>query len=340
MNFNITINTDDNYIQHAMAMLCSVFENNKKHTINVHVLMSSLSETNIAHLSSLSKRYNNNCFFYKVDETRLEHVQFRNKRPLSKAAYYRLLLASTLSHLDKVLYLDCDMIVLSDISELFTINLDDYPLAACIDNFPYTNQHRLQLNMDVDERTFCSGIMLVNLHFWRFHDSEKQLLEYANIYRKEVHLHDQDILNFVFKGQWFQIPPKWNRTACSRHQRRLEAFKSFDYMEYTYSPKIIHYASPGIKPWYAGPSPYKSIYAKYLNMSDYTPIKYENHGFKIYINCVIAYITSIVSSYIWPYVPNLIKLLIRDIYSLVYITYILIFKKGKGLKEYLLLKDL
>lgn len=339
MVYNIAINTDDNYIQHAMAMLCSVFENNK-YPIDVHVLVSRLSDKNIAQLSNLSKRYNNNCFFYTVDETNLQNVQFRTKRPLSKAAYYRLLLSTTLKDINKVLYLDCDMIVLSDISELFSLNIDNYPLAACIDNFPYSNQHRMQLNMDVAERTFCSGIMMVNLDYWRRNNSEKYLLDYANTFRQEVHLHDQDVLNYVFKGKWLQIPPKWNRTACSRRHRYLETFKDFDYIEYSYFPKIIHYASPGIKPWYIGPSPHKKQYVKYLNKSGFAPIRYERHGFSTLVNCTSAYFSMLISSYLWPYIPNLIKIIIKDIYSLVHIIYLLIFKKGTGVKEYLLLKDI
>lgn len=84
------------------------------------------------------------------------------------AAYYRLLLSSVLpQNLDKVLYLDCDMIVMRDIQEIFKIEIDNYALAATIDKFPYTEKHRLQLHMEVGERTFCSGIMLVNLKYWR-----------------------------------------------------------------------------------------------------------------------------------------------------------------------------
>lgn len=340
MRIDVTLNTDNNYVQHCMAMLCSLFENNRNHDIYIHILSNNLSQINVNFIKTLSSKYNNHSIFYEVDESLLEGVQFRNNRPLTKAAYYRLLLSSIIdSKIQKVLYLDCDMIVLGDVSELFELNLDNYALAASIDNFPYTYQHRLQLNMDINDRTFCSGMMLVNLDYWRKNNSESKLLSYAKKYRKEVHLHDQDVLNYVFKGVWFQIPPKWNRTAFSRRHVKMETLKSFDYYEYTYEPKIIHYASVGIKPWYDGPSPKKKVYSKYLIKSGYTPIIYENKGVKYKFKGICAVCSMWVAMYIWPYIPNLLKLIIKDIYFIYKVLTIILFKKCNGLNRYLLMNS-
>lgn len=165
--YNITCNTDDNYAQHCNAMLCSLFENNKDEEITVHVLCGNLSETNRQLIKDLSVRYQQQVLFHAVDESVLDGVQFRSKRPLTKAAYYRLLLSSILRDVDKVLYLDCDMIVLGKIKELFDIELDNYALAAVLDPMPYNNQHQMQLHLSTETHTFCSGIMLVNLEYWR-----------------------------------------------------------------------------------------------------------------------------------------------------------------------------
>ncbi len=274
MNFDVAINVDDNYIQHCMAMLCSLYENNSAHTISLHVLTKSLTETNKKLMDDLSSRYNNKCFFYVVDESPLEGVQFRSERPLSKAAYYRLLLGSVLpKEMEKVLYLDCDIIVLRDVSEIFQLELDDYALAASLDTFPYTQQHRLQLSMEAGERTFCSGVMLVNLKYWRDYNCEPKLLEYAKRHRKEVYLHDQDVLNYLFKKHWFLLPPKWNRDAYVHMCQEYSGYKSFDYKEYRESPMLLHYASVGIKPWYDAYTPFKAEYMKYLKFSGFQPVK-------------------------------------------------------------------
>lgn len=285
MKLNVTINTDDKYIQHAMVMLCSLFENNKKHSITVHVLQKCLSKKSHSMLVDLTKKYENIIYFYDVDETPLQGVQFRSNRPLSMAAYYRLLLSSVLPNsIDSVLYLDCDMIVVSDISSIFNIEMDKYPLAASLDNSPYTSHHREQLQLEVGEKTFCSGLMMVNLKYWRDNNCEIGLLEYAKRHRDIVYLHDQDVLNYYFKKKWFALPPKWNRNAYDLKVPNYPGYKKFDFYEYLYSPKIIHFADSFLKPWNKGFSDYKYLYKKYLKLSgfenpNFTEIKI---GKKIY----------------------------------------------------------
>lgn len=277
MTFNIVINTDGKYLQHAMAMLCSLYENNREHCITVHVLHKNLTDFAKKYLVELSDRYDNRVEFHLVDDKVLEGVQFRKKRPLSLAAYYRLLLSSLLpKDLDKVLYLDCDMIVVRDIQEIFKIEIDNYALAATLDSFPYTEKHRLQLHMEVGERTFCSGIMLVNLKYWRKHNVEPRLIEYAKRHREEVYLHDQDVLNYYFKKKWFLLPPKWNHTAGNLRIAFRPEYKNFDYIAFAKEPMIYHYASVGIKPWYNAPTPDKNLYVKYLRKSGFPTMKYEN----------------------------------------------------------------
>ncbi len=314
MNFDVTINTDDNYIQHAMAMLDSLYENNRDHSITVHVLQKNLSEQSKEFLNVLSKRYDNKVLFYDVDESKLEGVQFRKNRPLSMAAYYRLLLSSVLpKEIDRVLYLDCDMIVLKDVSEVFSIELDDYALAASLDHFPYDHQHRLQLHMDVGERTFCSGVMLVNLKYWRLHNVEDGLLEYAKRHRKTVYLHDQDVLNYFFKKKWFLLPPKWNRVACDVNTVKCNDYKAFDYYEYRYDPMIIHYADLGIKPWLNFATPNRKYYLKYLKNSTFEPVSFQRGSFALRLKAYKAIVTNFWGLVFSPYVPQIFKIVTNDI---------------------------
>lgn len=314
MNFDITINTDDNYIQHAMAMLSSLYENNKGHSITVHVLQRALSSQSKQYIESLSERYNNKVVFYTVDESKLQGVQFRKNRPLSMAAYYRLLLGSVLPmDVDKVLYLDCDMIVLRDVSEVFSLELDDYALAASLDQFPYDQQHRLQLHMEVGERTFCSGVMLVNLKYWRDHNAEQGLLEYAKRHREKVYLHDQDVLNYYFKKKWFLLPPKWNRIACDVNTVKCADYKPFDYYEYRYSPMLIHYADLGIKPWFNFASPNRKYYLKYLKNSGYEPICFQRGTLSLRLRAYKAIVVNFLGLRVSPFIPQIFMGLLGDL---------------------------
>lgn len=293
MKMDIGINIDDNYTQHAMAMLCSLCENNKSHTITLHILQKNLSNQSKLRIKELMMRYDNEVFFYEVDESLLKGVQFRKKNPLSMAAYYRLLLAEILPQaIERLLYLDVDLLILKDISWIFSLEIEEYALAATLDMFPYSNQHRMQLHMQADQKTFCSGVMLVNLRYWRDNNVTKGLLEYAKRHREVVFLHDQDVLNYYFKGKWFLLPPKWNRNAFFNRALRCQGYRAFDYKEYTLDPVILHYAAAGMKPWNNTFIPLKKYYKMYLNLSGYEDIVYSDVSFskkisslKISIKC-------------------------------------------------------
>lgn len=321
MVYNITCNTDDNYIQHCMAMLCSLFENNKEKHFHVYILTSSLSPENIESLNNLFGKYKQDFFFPKINESLLDGVQFRKNRPLSKAAYYRLLLSSVLD-VDKVLYLDCDMIILGDINELYNVDLTNYSLAACIDPMPFNNEHRMQLNLSVGTKTFCSGIMLLNLKYWRDNNSEPLLLSFAKRKREPVYLHDQDVLNYIFQNSWFVLPPKWNRTPMAKGIYDIR-YKYFDYYENYNNPMVYHYCS-GVKPWDNVFSLKRKYYVKYLNLSGYSKIKFNKVTFKkrlnVYYQCGIVYYLN----NILPYMPNIIVLILNDLTKILRLFFLLL----------------
>lgn len=295
--FNVTCNTDDNYVQHCAAMLCSLFENNKKHTFNVHLLIETLSESSRIKLNDIAHSYGNIITYHKVDSSHLRGVKFRKNRPLTMAAYYRMLLPSILNGIDLVLYLDCDMIIMDDISELFELNLNNYALAASGDEFPYTDLHRRQLEMPVGTRTFCSGMMVINLSYWRYVNAEERLIEYAKRDREVVYLHDQDALNYVFKNQWYLLPPKWNHVAGSFYPTVInDLLKAYDVFEYIFKPKIMHYAGE-IKPWYNVLCPDGKFYKYYLQKSNFVGFSFTDFPKKMSFIFIIKYLINRIGYY-------------------------------------------
>lgn len=322
MKYNVVINTDDNYLQHAMAMLCSLFDTNSNHQFIIHVLTHHLSEENIQSIKGLSERYRNTAIIYNVDEKPLDGVQFRKKRPLTKAAYYRLLLSSIISQdINKILYLDCDMIILDDISPLFSLDLSNYALAATADHMPVNDQHRQQLNMEFDERTFCSGIMVVNLEYWRKNNAEELLLKYAKQPRDVVYLHDQDVLNYVFKKQWFRLPPKWNRIVFNLVPggNRL-GYKRNDLVEYLDHPAVVHYANI-VKPWYNIWMPMRNYYRYFLKKSGCKHVVFEKIGFMKRVQLEFIIFRYIYRYYILPFMPKIIYILCSDLFNLLELLY-------------------
>ena len=329
MIYHVTCNTDDNYAQHCCAMLCSLFENNKELEFHIHILTHSLTDDNKAQIGALCRRYYSSYTIYEVDESHLDGVKFRKKRPLTKAAYYRVLLPEVLDEdIDTILYLDCDIVVLDDISDIFEIDLKNYALAACIDASPYNTLHRNQLNLSMIDYAFCSGLMLINLKYWREHNAVEKLLEYSKRNRKEVFLHDQDSLNYVFKNQWFVLPPKWNRGVMSFFQIH-PGEKLYDFEEYDTAPKLIHYASNIAKPWYDVSFPERCFYLKYLKMSGFSPVYFEKQSFSQKVEVYRASAVYYINKYLRPFIPNFVEIMYKDLYDFLILLFFLLTNQSK-----------
>ena len=275
--YHIGCSTDDNYIHHCLVMLCSLLENNKDLNLFIHLMYENISHENELLIKQLVRRYNTPIEFHKINGDKLDGVKFREKRPLTKAAYYRLLLSSVLKDVDRILYLDVDMVVLKSIKPLFDLNLDNYALAAVEDVIPCSENHRMSLSISYADKYFCSALMLINLEYWRDNNCEEELLKFAKKDRI-VYCHDQDVLNFLFKRKWFELSPKWNKFNMVYFPKNK--FRSWmDLLEYENNPCVVHFSAynPLKKCLFIR---YEKEYMYYLKLSGYQFSAYNKGAFK------------------------------------------------------------
>lgn len=262
--FHVCCSTDENYVTACATMLVSLCETNRQSNWIAHVLTSSLSKESRDKLQkSLSMYENATLLFHEVEDTRLIGVQFKKNKPITVAAYYRILLSSIMSNdINRILYLDCDLMVLDNITDLYRIDLSHHAIAAVKDRLAITEEHRFQLNMPYDMAYFNSGVMMINLDYWRTHDCEKSLVDFAKK-KRTVFFHDQDALNYVFKGNWYMLSPQWNRLYPSIYPKcSFHSTKDIDAFEH---PKILHFGG-GMKPWNKiiwFPNKYHKLYYSY-----------------------------------------------------------------------------
>lgn len=318
---HITCSTDDYYVQHCMAMLCSLFENNIESKFHVHLLMDKLSQQSCDYLKQLCKRYKNEIFFYQIDGNSMEGIplselQFNGRPAYSIATYYRMLLPSIIpTEVNQILYLDCDIIVLGKVDELFSLNLKGYGLAAVSDCSPFDSYHRFKMGLGLNNTAFCAGMMMINLDYWRKNNSQTELMEYALRDWKAVYMQDQDALNYVFRDSWYQLPYKWGKTPLSVAPVD-ERQRWFDIEEYVFCPQIIHY-SAHVKPWLNVWFPERKFYWEYVALSGYPnpQIIHTTQDVKkrIYISLARYYI----NKYVRPFIPNIIEQLIKDCINIV-----------------------
>ena len=133
---------------------------------------------------------------------------------------------------DQALYLDCDIVVTRDLSEIFAADLGSYPLGAVRD---------LGGEVYFGEQIFNSGVLLINVNYWRENDIAGQLIEMTDNLHDKVTQDDQSILNMLFENRWMELPFAYN--CITLHT----TFSDYEPEKGLYPP-VIHYLTER-KPW-------------------------------------------------------------------------------------------
>lgn len=271
---NIVCATDENYVPYCGIMLTSVFENNQDREVNVYVLIDkALSDKAVSKLKKLEEKYNQKVNFCIVDKSFFENFPIKGigTEHLSIVTYYRIYAADLLpEYVDKVLYLDCDIIVNDSIGELFDIDWTNIAIAGVPDMCIEWQEFYDRLQYDKSLGYFNAGVVLMNLDYWRKHNIGQQCLDYlANNYDR-IENNDQDVLNYVMREKKRMLPIKYNYQTLFLDPYCYDTFSKQMQQDVLNekSPKIIHYAAK-LKPWmaYAYSFPFYSLWQRYKRLS-------------------------------------------------------------------------
>lgn len=184
------------------------------------------------------------------------------------AASFRLLLPSLLPEYDKVLYIDCDMIVRNDLAALyFDTDLGDNYMAAVFEaSLPFQHRHLQDIGCRPGTY-FNSGFLLMNLAKLRDDGMEAKFIEALKT--DYLEFPDQDVLNMLCKGKVLGLPPYYN----SIRTYFLPQYKEF-FLHY-YSEEEwgrvqehgnIHYT--GGKPWNGYTVAFEQWWRQYLALPE------------------------------------------------------------------------
>ncbi|WP_297299341.1 glycosyltransferase family 8 protein [uncultured Brachyspira sp.] len=230
MRMDICLSADDNYAKYMGTTIASILSNSKEdEEIYFHLLDGGITEESKNKLLSLKNIKNCNIIFYSVNS-----MNYKYDAP----HFFRLNVPSLIPNIDKLLYLDCDTIVLNSLKELFEIDINNYYALACEDVFlnciiSFKNMHGLS----ADDIYFNSGVLMINNKLWR--DDKLENIFYADYSKFGNTGHaDQDVLNRIIKGKVKIIDSKWNFLSHKKVYSKAPDILSVN---------IIHYA--GEKPW-------------------------------------------------------------------------------------------
>lgn len=245
---NLLVTLDARYLPPLKVMLTSLLHANPFSKVDLYLLHSSLSEEDLKELEALPE--GNRCRLYPIfmDDSRLEGAPISDRYP--REMYYRIFAARYLPrHLDRVLYLDPDMIILGSLHELYTLPLGNHLFAAASHVRSGVIQKFNELRLDMEDGPYInSGVMLMNLDLLRREQDVEAVYRYIEEHRKSLLLPDQDILSGLYASRILPLDPyRYNMTEKLFALRPdSDAWLNLDWVRR--HSVIIHYCGRN-KPW-------------------------------------------------------------------------------------------
>ena len=261
--------TDENYVRPTAVAIASLKANKASDSAyEIHIVCRSVAGEGVRLLRSLA----NDGFSIDiiedatlpVDESRVSLV-----RHVSPAAIFKFFIPELLPNLDRVIYLDSDILIQGDLAELWQTDIESAYAAVVKDNQTITGRDKHLKWLGFDHAAyFNSGVMLLNLARMRHDDMPQKLIDYR-IHGKNRFM-DQDALNMVFGECVKYVSIKYNCLnwlfiACTTAQLQ-EMFGAEDIastQEETCSRAVILHIGGSEKPWLCDMPYYTPLYRKY-----------------------------------------------------------------------------
>jgi len=256
----VVVVSDDHYLILLAALVRSIEAHlHKDTTMDLWVVEDDVSKANKDKLASSVDKSITTLHWKNVHEV----IPAGTKLPLDQSSwplniYMRLFIQNFIpADVEKVLYLDVDMIVLKDLSALFETDIRNYIIAAVTDSQVKTFDNSWggimnykELRLPGDAKYFNTGLLLINLPKWRENNTTAKILEVIHDNKKFANFPDQYGLNIVLTNKWVELDPLWNH------------FATVDNV----NPYIIHFIQrKPIYKTYSNSPVYRDRFYKYLN---------------------------------------------------------------------------
>jgi len=245
---NILVTLNAAYIPPLKVMLRSLFDNCSGN-LDIYIMHSDIKDAQIKMLSEYIGSYGHTLYPIRVSKDTFSGAPVHSY--YSKEMYYRLIAYAYLpEHVDRILYLDPDILVINPIESLYYIDMDGYYFAAAAHTKPvidYINKIRLKTDSN---RYYNSGVLLINAALLRKEMEVSRIYDYIREHAGELILPDQDVLNGLF---WSKIKPLdeclYNYDA-RRYRSYLISSKGRINMDFVvYNTVILHFCGKH-KPWH------------------------------------------------------------------------------------------
>lgn len=265
MNINIGYVVSDLYTHILSVSILSLLQNSgADDEFNIFVLNSDVSEESKRKIEMLKE----------VKDFRIEYINMKNSEfegiaeGISVVSNYRIKMASVLPKLDKILFLDSDMIIMDSMAELYNTDLGENYFAAVIDpGAELQRQYTIEDDDKFPNPRFNTGLMLVNLKKWREDDIERKIFDGLRWYSKKYACWpDQNVMQMVCKDKILTLNPSYNVSPILKQQNLYLVPGLWE--QSSKDPKIIHICGMP-KYWQKSRLLWEDIFWKYAKKTPY-----------------------------------------------------------------------
>jgi lipopolysaccharide biosynthesis glycosyltransferase len=241
---------DATYVPHPAEMLHSVLAHSPGRRVRVHLLHGpGLPRDGAAALAEMVRRDGGEIAFHEIPDAQVEGMP--TVPGITAAMWYRVHLTRLLGDVERVLYLDGDVVATDDLGPLWEKPLQGNWVAAVTNVFQLDHLHRAwALGIEPDEY-FNSGVLLLDLAAMRAEGVTEALVTHARGLGPDTMWPDQDTLNAVLGRRRLALHPRWNAMNALSFPWAAYAFAPQDLAQARARPGIRHFEGPSVnKPWH------------------------------------------------------------------------------------------
>ena len=294
MKINILYCSDNNYAPYLGISITSVLKSNQDvEKITFYVVNDNISEDNLNRLKQCFEGYGQSRELILIDGrawvdrlVEMDIFPYRGGQTTNLRLFFMEYIERDV---DRLLYLDCDTLVLESLQPLFETDMGDAAGAVVLDSLSGAEYKKI-VGFEAEDHYFNAGVVLFDVANWKKHECERRLSEYMRDPKYHLPNNDQDFLNILLKDCKTILSPKYNFQVTHRIYSNKAYYKIYSKVGYYKSeeidaarstPVILHaYRFLGQFPWHKNAlHPWRSLWWEYVKNSNWSDlVPRENKG--------------------------------------------------------------
>lgn len=282
-HLHVALASDKNYAEFVAVVLVSLFDTNKwQEFTTIHLLSNGIDETTIEKLRQHIPDNRGELRVYDVRSLK-EDLGIEVPPTIAITAYARLFLPNLIDcDVERVLYLDCDVVVKESVRDFYCTPFDGKWVAGVLDtlNGAYT---KTSVGLLPTDGYLNSGVLLLNLAAWRENDVTNACLDFLLEHGGKVVHHDQGIINGVCNHHKLVVHPRYNvTTSYFSHpywllrKNNVPFYSQAEVVEATSAPAIIHFTEGFLnRPWIEhSHHPLREVFNRYHSLTQWANVPF------------------------------------------------------------------